>query len=223
MGDVDKILESQVLPFVTQKSVNSRPSKIESAGEIVMQHLLNLAISTDLSCSAMAKRINENYNTNITKQNVVDFFSKNAKAFLEMAENQKNLSSIRAKMFLEPNTVLVKDIKTLDDEIQKLLEENMIEPDKRAKVIGDLIDKKGRLLLRQARISGTLKDGHGTNIDKMQVNVFNESPADAKSDLINRLKKAEFKEPSESNIKPMRNVTNETKKIDNKGLLNPNK
>lgn len=173
---------------------NKKLSRIEKAGEQVMRHLMELIKTTDLTYSAIAKRLNETYgltNENaITDDNIHYFLNTNSEKFAEISQQCAELSKIRAGLFLEHVGVLVKDIKILDSELDKLLGEdgNMIEPDKRAKAIGDLVDKKGRLLLRHARLSGKLKDGVGVNVDKMQVNIFNTD----KSDIMKRLKKAEF-------------------------------
>lgn len=173
-----------------------KKSKIELAGERVMDHLMKLAEETDLSYSAMAKRINELYEMKLTKSDVFYFFKTNLNALVKASEEDLSLSKIRATLFLEHNKVLVKDIKLLDKEVEKLLDDDMIESEKRAKAVGYLLDKKGKLLIRHARLSGRLKDEH---IDKkLEVNIYQQVNIE-KSDLMNRLKKAEFKE---DDIKP---------------------
>ena len=173
---------------------SKRKSKIEMAGKTVMNHLVELASSTDLGYSAMAKRVNELYRLDITKQNVIHFFRTNLEALDKLSGDQETLGRMRARLHLEHNKILVKDIKILDNEIVKLLgdEGNMMEADRRAKAVGDLIDKKGRLLLRHAKLSGKLKDVPNTTIEKMQQNIFMQVN-DQKSELIQRLKKVEFK------------------------------
>ncbi len=186
--DLTKVGSREVLINYRKKK-----SKIELAGKQVMEHLLELAKNTDFSYSTMAKRINEIYSLNSTKNDVFYFFRKNKNIIEKLSEEQKSLNEIRAKLYLEHNGVLVKDIKTLDSEIEKLKVEDMMEPDKRAKVIGDLLDKKGRLLLRHARLSGDLNEARATNIEKMQVNVF-QKINEEKSDIIRRLKNSDFGE-----------------------------
>ena len=170
-----------------------KKSKIELAGKQVMEHLMELAKNTDLSYAAMSSRINELYSLKVTKNDVFYFFRKNKDIIDKLAEEQKSLNEVRANLYLEHNGVLVKDIKILDGEVERLLEEDMIEPDKRAKAIGDLLDKKGRLLLRHSRLSGKLDVVPKTKIEKMQVNVFQQINEE-KSDIIRRLKKADFGE-----------------------------
>ena len=152
-----------------------RKSKIELAGEQVMTHLIELAKSTDLSYSAMAQKINELYGIGLNQMDICRFFQKNNTALIELANENASLSRIRAKLFLDSNKELVMDIKNLNSEINNLIDGGeLLELDKKAKSIGDLIDKKGRLLLRHARLSGTLGDnGRGNKIGSMtQVNIF---------------------------------------------------
>jgi len=188
-------------------------SKIEKAGENVMNHLMELAKNTDLSHEAMAKKINEVYGFEITKMNVYNFFAKNANVLAQIAQEQKSLSKIRADLFLEHNAALVKDIKILDKEIERLIDPDdseLLEMDKRAKAVGDLIDKKGRLLLRAARLSGKLDSSWGAgNIHNTQVNIY-QQVTEEKSELINRLKKAEFKKKKVVDV--------EDKKTNSEGL-----
>lgn len=189
--DLTKVGSREVLTNYRKKK-----SKIELAGKQVMEHLIELAKTTDMSYTSMAKRINELYAIQLTKNDVFYFFRKNEGAVMQMAKEQKSLNEVRAKLYLEHNGVLVKDIKIFDDEIEKLRDEDMMEPDRRAKALGDLLDKKGRLLLRHARLSGKLTENRGgTNIEKiekMQLNVYKVD--EKKSDIIKRLKKADFGE-----------------------------
>lgn len=191
------------VPVIVPKYSKPKKSKIELLGKEVVAHLIELAKSTDLSYSAMARRITEKYGGDITIENVKYFFRANANALIKLAEEQKSLSKIRADLFLDYNGALVKDIKVLDKEVEKLLEDEMLESDKRAKAISDLLDKKGRLLLRHARLSGTLK----SQDSKVQVNIFKQVNIE-KSDIIKRLKKVEFKSK-------IIDVPNENQKADN--------
>ncbi len=182
---------------VITKQQRTRKSEIELAGKQVMDHLMELGRSSDMTYPAMAQRINELYSLEITASQIKHFFKTNGEALLKLAEEQKSLSKIRADIYLEHSGVLVKDIKILDDQIEKLIDSEgdggFLEADRRAKAVGDLIDKKGRLLIRYARLSGKLSSDKGTNIEKMQQNIFLQINND-KSELINRLKKAEFKD-----------------------------
>ena len=180
---------------VITKQEKTRKSEIELAGQQVMDHLMELGRTSDMSYSAMAKRINELYALKLTPRQIMHFFKTNGEMLLRLAEEQKSLSKIRADLYLEHSGVLVKDIKVLDDQIEKLIDDEgdgaMLDADKRARAVSDLIDKKGRLLIRYARLSGKLMDTN-INIEKQQ-NIFMQIN-DEKSELINRLKKAEFKE-----------------------------
>jgi len=171
--------------------VVKRKSKIELAGEQVMTHLIELAKSSDMSYSAMSLKINEIYGLKLNKVDVCRFFKKNGELLIE----DPSLEMIRTKIFLNANKELVKDIKKFDSEIEKLSGEEgeLLEPDKRAKTIFDGLDKKGRLLLRHARLSGKFGDnGRGNNIGSMtQVNIFQQVDEE-KSDIIEALKKVEF-------------------------------
>jgi len=190
-------------------------SKIETAGKNVMNHLMELAKTTDLSYDAMAKKINEVYGLDITKMNVYNFFGKNSKIIAEIAQEQKSLSKIRADLFLEHNGALVKDIKTLDKEIERLTDDDqseLLEIDKRAKAVGDLIDKKGRLLLRAARLSGKLDNRYGgTDIQNTQVNIYQQT-TEEKSEIMRKLKNFDPKKVIDvkANV-----VTDENKKPNN--------
>ena len=180
---------------IITKQDKTRKSEIELAGQQVMDHLMELGRTSDMSYSAMAKRINEMYALKLTPRQIMHFFKTNGEMLLRLAEEQKSLSKIRADLYLEHSGVLVKDIKVLDDQIEKLIDDEgdgaMLDADKRARAVSDLIDKKGRLLIRYARLSGKLMDTN-INIEKQQ-NIFMQIN-DEKSELINRLKKAEFKE-----------------------------
>lgn len=171
-------------------------SKIEIAGEKVINHLLELCKTTDMSYQEMANRVNEIYGTNLNKVNVFEFFKKNQDLTNRYIEEKRSLSTLRAKMNLDYHEELVKDIRELNKGIENLTgdEGMLLEPDKKWKQISDLIDKKGRLLLREARISGKMnKDRDGsTNIDNMQVNVFNQK-SDEENEFLKKLKK--FEEP----------------------------
>ena len=94
-----------------------KKSKIELAGKQIMDHLMELAKNTNLSYMAMAKRINELYSIQVTKNDVFYFFRKNESAVNQMVEEQKSLNVIRAGLYLEHNGVMVKDIKILDEEM----------------------------------------------------------------------------------------------------------
>jgi len=197
---VDDFLDnpSHALEIVPKYS-KTKKSKIEKAGEDVMIHLIKLATDEDLSYQQMAKKINAQYDLTLTKGNVVTFFQTNKEAVLALAAEQKSLAEIRAELYLEPNNQLVKDIKMLDDELDHVLADEFIESDKRAKCVGDLIDKKGRLLLRHARLSGKLTEK--SSIDKMQINIF-EQVNETKSEIIHKLKKAEFNKENTIDITP---------------------
>lgn len=174
---------------MSSKSVTKRKrkSKIELAGDTVVQHIIEMAKTTDLSCNSMASHINKTYpGLNLNKMDISRFFKHNAECVQEIARDKSALSILRADIFLEHNAVMVKDIKILDQEIDKVLSEN-VDVNKRALTIANLVDKKGQLLLRHARLSGKLDD-KSTNIHKMtQVNVFNKGE-DEKSEIIQRLK-----------------------------------
>lgn len=186
---------------VISKPEGSRKSEIEKAGKQVMDHLLTLGRTSDLSYPAMAKRINELYALDINERQIMHFFKTNVGALMRLAEEEKTLSQIRAELYLEHSAVLVKDIKILDEQITKLIDDDgpgkYLEVDKKAKTVSDLIDKKGRLLIRHARLSGKLQDQKITNVEKMQ-NIYLEIN-NQKSELINRLKKADFKETIDLN------------------------
>jgi len=176
-----------------------KKSKIELAGKQAMDHLIELAKTTDMTYASMAKRISDAYNINITKSNVVHFFRSNVAALMDSSEEEKALSKLRAGFYLEPNSILVKDIKKMDYAIEQLEDDEMVESDRKYKIIGDLLDKKGRLLLRHARLSGRLaNERNSTTIDKMNVTILQQINNE-KSDIMNRLKKAEFNKGVKSN------------------------
>jgi len=189
---LDKTYKTKIqVPAVVPKYQPLKKSKIELAGKDVIDCLIELAKTTDLSYTSMAKKINEAYKLDLNRQNVVHFFKTNVKALIKLAEEQQSLSKVRADLYLEPNKVLVKDIKLLDNEIANLLNDEFLESDRRAKAIGDILDKKGRLLLRHARLGGKfIKE---TPDNKIEFNIFQQINTE-KSDVLNRLKKAEFKE-----------------------------
>ena len=173
-------------------------SKIELAGENVMNHLFEMAKSTDLSYASMAERVNDSYGIQISRQDVYRFFKKNASVIENIANENSQLSSLRAKLTLDFNASMVKDIKLFDREIEKVSKDEFLDGDRRAKVLGDLLDKKGRLLLRFARLSGKLIDSRTTNIDK-QINVYQKVEND-NSELIQRMKRVEFNKNSGGEI-----------------------
>ena len=169
-----------------------RLTRIEKAGRHIMEHLIELARSTDMSYYQMSARINEIYTLNLTKYDVANFFNNNETALEQLAKEDDKLINFRAKLYLDHNQVLVKDIKMLDDQITKLCGEDgeMMNAGHRAKVIGELIDKKGKLLLRHARLAGKVPEST-TTIDKMQINVYQQLQEE-KSDIIERLKRVRF-------------------------------
>ena len=182
MGDEKEIVPSKRGPA----------SKIEKAGEQVIEHLIELARTTDFSHGAMAKRINEIYGLNLTRDNVEAFFKSNAKITQQYLQNRKNLAILRVKLTMDHREQLVTDIRDLNLGIEELKGEegSLLEIDKKWKQIGDLIDKKGKLLLREARISGKISEKGSTNIDKMQVNIVKQI-TEEKSEIIRKLKKFE--------------------------------
>ena len=196
-GDVDEFLDSNfgkelVLPE-SAEFYKSRKNKIEKLGKEVMKSVFELVQTTDLTYGAIAKKINEIYGLSgpgaVNKQNVIHFFRSNGDVLGKLAEEKCTLNKMRASLYLEHNGVLVNDIKVLDAEINKVIEDDMLESDRRAKAVADLIDKKGRLLLRHAKLSGKLNDVQTAT----QINIYNKVENE-KSELIQRLKKAEFRE-----------------------------
>lgn len=194
------VIEKGGLVKAGTRPPKKRRHKVEIIG--VDAHLLELVRSTDLTYSQMAKRLNERYNLEdkkkLTKANIVNFFRFNVKGLEEMNQANKLLNKARADLYLEHHGVLVSDIKVLDEQIKLLIADELLETDKKAKAVADLLDKKGRLLLRHARLSGTLKEDRKVvpTVEKMQVNIFQEIN-DEKSELIKRLKKAEFNQGEE--------------------------
>lgn len=191
-SEVDEYLDSGSNEPLTLIRHRGKKSQLELAGENVMRHLMKLATTTDLSYRLMAEKISDTYSLKISTKMIRSFFENNPIAIKTMIDDQKSLSQIRADIYLEYNTVLVNDIKIMDQQIKKLEEDEFIETDKKAKGIADLLDKKGRLLLRHARLSGTLQDKKA-GIDKLEVNLYQQINAE-KSDVLQRLRKAEFKE-----------------------------
>lgn len=175
---------------------------IELAGEEVMQHLIELGRTTNLSFYKMSERINEVYSLKTTKNHIRSFFLKNVKALDTIYEEEKSLRKARARMILEHNIVLVDDIKKLDKMIDEMTDkdnDSLLSCDQRAKIVGDLIDKKGKLLMRYAKLSGNLEpdpanNPNTTNINNLQQNITINNEK-TKSELIQKLKKVEFKEP----------------------------
>lgn len=209
------------LPQVAPKYEKNRISKIEKAGKEVMEHLLHLAKSTDLSYSQMAKRINEIYDLDTNKQNVSYFFKSNMDAIKIMIEEQTSLNKIRSDLIMEHNGILVSDIKIMDEQISKLKEDTLMDVGKRAKLISEIIDKKGMLLMRHAKLSGKVDD-RGNVIDQSQhINIYGDSSG-SKSDIINRLKKVNFKLP-EQTVKPVEDKVEDkiidVEKIEEKGEI----
>jgi len=182
-----------------KKPATKSLSKIEKAGKDCMAYLMELAQTTQMPYSAMAKELNKEFNIDVTKHNIYYFFHTNHQAILKLQNQQKAISKIRSNLIVEYHSAFTKDMLRLDQEIDNLSDGiacELMEPDKKAKAIGDLIDKKGRLLLRYARLSGKLdveKADRGTKIDNLQINILQKIESE-KSDIINRLKKAEFKE-----------------------------
>jgi hypothetical protein len=170
--------------------------KVEKAGKEAMGVLFDMVKNSDLSYAAMAKVMDTKFpGFDITKSDVVYFFRTHTQALTTIIEEQKGLNKVRADLYMDSDGTMVKDIKVIDAEVQKLLGEDgyEIEPDKRAKAIANLLDTKGRLLLRRARLNGGLVDPSRTQIDKMEVNVYQQINNE-KSDLIQRLRKVEFQD-----------------------------
>ena len=67
---------------VITKQQGTRKSEIELAGKQVMDHLMNLGRSSDMTYPAMAQRINEFYNLEITASQIKHFFKKSLKKVL---------------------------------------------------------------------------------------------------------------------------------------------
>jgi len=180
-------------------------NKIAESGKNVMDHLFELIKTTDMSHDAIAQRLNEIYNLELVAKDVTDFFDGNMKIVESKSTSSHELNKIRANLHLDHNEHLVKDIKNLDKEITLIQDDDLLESDKRGKIIGDLIDKKGRLLLRQARLTGKLDNSEKSpkigTVEKMQVNIYNN---EAKSELLRDLKKANFKEEKIIDVTPVK-------------------
>lgn len=165
-----------------------RGGNVESAGKQVMEHIIELTKTTDLSCFAMAKRINEIYGIELSRHDVYNFFNRNAEIIERIKSEKSTLAQVRRDLVLEHVTILIKDIRALDARIEDLEGDGgkLLEPDKKAYAIANLIDKKGLLLLREARLSGKLHDDRSTKITTIeQVNIqINED----KSDIIKKIK-----------------------------------
>lgn len=188
-------------------------SKIEKSGEQVMEHLIELVRTTDLTHGGIAKRINEIYGLNINRYNVEAFFKSNSKITNRYLESKKELALFRAKLTMDHREQLVTDIKNLNLGIEELKGEEgrLLEIDHKWKQIGDLIDKKGKLLLREARLSGTITENGATTIDKMQVNIVNVS--EERSEIIRKLKR--FAPEKIVDVETKNVTTNENKKPNN--------
>lgn len=176
--------------------VRRRLSKIEKAGEGVVDRLFGLCVDSDLSYGQMAEVLNREFGLvgsgRVSKSNVVYFFRSNRKLLEEFVGERKSLGEVRAGLFLDYNSVLVKDLRLLDDLVGEVVGSDFLGVDKRARLVGDLLDKKGRLLLRHGRLSGGVKGSKGgVSVDRLQVNVF-EQVSEEKSELLKRLKKADF-------------------------------
>ena len=181
------------LDFVVPKVQSlKRKSKIELAGEHVTKHLLKLCKDTDLSYAKMAAKINKLYNLDLTKNNVVHFFRSNTKALELMAQETKSLNMLRAKTFLEHHTVLTKDIKKLEKQIEAIEDDKEMDNKTKTELIIKLIDQKGKLLIRHGKLKGDIVDKPNAQV---QVNIM-QNMQNEKSDLIQRMKKADFKEDS---------------------------
>ncbi len=184
----------------TKDIVPIENNKIALAGQGVMDHLFEMFKSKDYSFDTMANRLNEIYSLEFTSKDVSEFFEGNRQIIEKLSNEKKPLNLIRANLHLDHNEHLVKDIKILDESINKIREDDMLESYVSGKAIGDLIDKKGRLLLRQARMAGDLKNEDKSpkigNVDKMQVNIYNKVD-EKQSELLRDLKKANFKEEKE--------------------------
>jgi len=215
--EIEQFLKEEGVLLPVKKE--GKKSKIEKAGVQVMDHIMRLVRESNLSHQAIADHINKLYNLDLSRENVYYFLQTNSKALLKNITEEMSLDKVRSMIFLDHNKVLVKDIQIIDDELEKLTGEEgkMLEPDKRAKAISDLIDKKGKILIRQARLSGKLKNESGTNISNVEVNIF-EKINEEKSDIIKRLKKAEFNEGKIIDVTP-----NENRKSDSPGLLSTSK
>ncbi len=191
-----------------------RQTKVENAGKQVMEHLIELAKTTDLSCAGMALRINEIYGLDINRGDTYNFFNKNSEIIEQLRAEQTALKKLRRDLVLEHVTILIKDIRKLDDEIDKLSgdEGKLLDPDKKAYAIANLIDKKGKLLLREARLSGKLKDDRSTKITKIdQINIkINED----KSDIIRKIKTFDKENPPKIIDVKAKVIPNEDKKPD---------
>ena len=170
-------------------------NKVAQSGKNVMDHLFELIKTTDMSHEAIAGRLNEIYNLELVAKDVTDFFEGNLEIIENKSVSSHDLNKIRANLHLDHNEHLVKDIKNLDKEITLIQDDDLLESDKRGKIIGDLVDKKGRLLLRQARLTGKLDDSTKKaqigKVENMQVNIYE---SEKESELLRDLKKANFKE-----------------------------
>lgn len=205
----------------------TRKSKIELAGEHVMNHLMRIGRETDLSYSAMAKSINEKYKLDLSKDNVIKFFNKNKDILEKAATEHEQLGKLRAKLYLEHNNSLVHDIKLLNDQIGQLEgdEGKLMDLDKRSKAIRELVDSKGSLLMRYAKLSGKIDTNQGNvqNIENLNIQNIYEKVEEEESDVIKKLKSIEFQEEKEKKVidiapvpvVPKNPVTDENNPTDN--------
>jgi len=174
--------------ITVSKQKKSKKSKIEIAGPHVTKHLMKLGMDGKHTYQAMASRLNEAYNLKLTKSDVVYFFRSNAEAIQTMNADQQLLTRMRAKIHLDHNAILVQDMQRLNKLIEDLDTEEFMETTDKIKDVTKAIDQRRRILETHARLSGELKE----KIDpKVQVNIIQQINTE-KSDIINRLKKAEF-------------------------------
>ncbi len=167
-------------------------SAIEKVDLKVIDKIFELLRTTDLSPQKIADVINSEFSLSFSRTQIHNFMKKQLPQINEETNNLKSLGMARARLYVEHYGALAKDIKMLDKELDILSEEEMLEPDKRAKAIGDLIDKKGKLLMRNAKLSGKFNGDHGNNIGNMQVNVIQQI-SEERADIIRQLKRADFR------------------------------
>jgi len=178
------------VPIVVNKYEKTRKSKIELAGDHVMKHIIELAQTTDLTYSKITDRINETYNLDLTRSNIVHFFQTNKNLIDELATERKMLNKTRADLYLEHNRNLVNDLKLLEKTIEDVENDDMLDTKDKYKILGDLIDKKGNLLLRHQKLEGNIDTFKTGNVNNMQVNVFQNS--ETKSEIMDKLRKVKF-------------------------------
>jgi len=203
MSDVNEYLDStfntkQEIPVIVDKYEKTRKSKIELAGENVIKHIIELAQTTDMTYQQISDRINETYSLDLTRANVMHFFRTNRELLDTLAKERQYLNKIRADLHLEYNSNLVKDIKKLDEAIDKLEDDDFMENKDKYRLIGELIDKKGKLLLRYNKLEGKLDKINTGSVENMQVNIFGNS--EKKSEIMDKLRKVKFTEPTEEKV-----------------------